>query len=178
MENIYHVTDNNSRGTTMEITITGVKTDGSHFSQKIDSEIKELNLSSNQLKEIDLIPLKTCTKLTELDLGDNDLQTIILTPLRKCTKIEKLRLFRNQLQFINLTPLHQCTKLERLHIIQYTNSSKTETTFPELIWTLPIQDSSSLPDGLKEFSHKLKKAWKRHKKTEEETGQMQISKDS
>ena len=55
-ENIYQITDDNSSVILMEIIITGIKTDGSHFSQKIDTELAELDLGGNQLKEIDLKP--------------------------------------------------------------------------------------------------------------------------
>jgi Leucine-rich repeat (LRR) protein len=83
----------------------------------LDKEIEEIDLSSREIANIDLSPLKECVNLEEIDLYNNNLQTIDLSPLSAVSNLTKLNLSKNQIETIDLGPLSKCSKLKELDLM-------------------------------------------------------------
>ncbi len=66
------------------------------------------------LKEIDLTPLKYCSKLNKLNLHDNYLNRLDLTPLESCKELKVLWLHNNELESIDLSPVSKLPELKRI----------------------------------------------------------------
>ncbi|MFW9786171.1 MAG: leucine-rich repeat domain-containing protein [Candidatus Thorarchaeota archaeon] len=79
-----------------------------------EKDVERIDLRQNDIDNIDLTPLKSCTNLRELFLSENYLQSIDLTPLSSCINFCNLHLDSNQLQSIDLIPLSSCANLQQL----------------------------------------------------------------
>ena len=90
--------------------------------------LEEINLYNNNLQTIDLSPLPAVSNLTKLNLSKNQIETIDLGPLSKCSKLKELDLKINQLRAIDLSPLRECPQLERLYL--WLNYLRKETVVP------------------------------------------------
>lgn len=82
-------------------------------------------LFSNKLKDIDLSPLKHCSKLTKLSLCNNFLTKIDLTPLQNCKELKVLWLHNNDLDTINLSSLAKLPELKRIGLDKSTDLVKS-----------------------------------------------------
>ncbi|MHA1416781.1 MAG: leucine-rich repeat protein, partial [Candidatus Heimdallarchaeaceae archaeon] len=123
----------------MKAVITGKYADGKEFIKKIGHNKQKINLSNKNIKSIDLSNLALCTNIEVIDLSanqleeieltpivnteletvilsENSLKSIDLSPLAQCTNLEELILAGNELEEIDLSPLSQCTKLEELSL--------------------------------------------------------------
>ncbi|NHJ05575.1 MAG: hypothetical protein EAX90_12175 [Candidatus Heimdallarchaeota archaeon] len=81
---------------------------------KVNKEVKNIDVTGYHLGSIDLKPLSECLKLENLNLRDNQLKEINLEPLQKCKELESLNIAYNQLTTIDLKPLLTNTKLKWL----------------------------------------------------------------
>jgi hypothetical protein len=94
----------------------------------------------NQIQNIDLSPLSSCSSLQELDLGGNQLPSIKLGPLKKCVKLQFLDLRDTQLRIVNVTPLFECSSLDSL----FFDSHVILTTDPKLRYQSPDNSPKAL----------------------------------
>ncbi|MBD3407692.1 MAG: leucine-rich repeat protein [Candidatus Lokiarchaeota archaeon] len=79
-----------------------------------NQRIREIDLSENDLEEINLGSLRYCSSLEKLYLSGNRLKTINLAPLKSVSALRILRLNRNQLRKIDLKPLQNCQNLREI----------------------------------------------------------------
>jgi hypothetical protein len=99
--------------------------------------LAELNLENNKIETLNLSPLSDCSKLTKLLLGNNKLQNADLSPLSSSIGLELLSLRSNKLHNINLSPLSACTRLRELDL--YANNL-------ELVDLGPLASCTSLQE--------------------------------
>ncbi|MFX0174519.1 MAG: hypothetical protein ACFE9L_21790, partial [Candidatus Hodarchaeota archaeon] len=71
---------------------------------------------NSKLNEVDLSPLSSCLNLKNLQLSMNELITLDLSPLAACTNLESLSLYNYQLREVDLSPLAHCKKFSDLRI--------------------------------------------------------------
>ncbi|MFX0024304.1 MAG: leucine-rich repeat domain-containing protein [Candidatus Hermodarchaeota archaeon] len=83
---------------------------------KDHNKLRRLYIENNRLKKIDLTPLQNCKNLRVLYFPSNELEKLDLTPLTNCVHLEALNLNDNSLTFLDLTPLQNCKNLRNLHL--------------------------------------------------------------
>lgn len=80
------------------------------------SHLQMLLLNRNLISELDLTSIASCSSLRVLNIGDNPLQEIDLAPLRSCDKLFSLALDKTKIESIDLTPLKGITTLKGLDL--------------------------------------------------------------
>ncbi len=95
---------------TVEVLLNVAGTSECHEAERILSQLTNLALNHNQLR--DLSPLQTLTQLTSLYLGGNQIRD--LSPLQTLTQLTSLYLFGNQIR--DLSPLQRLTNLTHLNL--------------------------------------------------------------
>mgnify|MGYP006288938329 CR=1 FL=1 len=107
-----------------------------------------ISLEENRLKEIDLSPLGGLPRLSLLSLGGNRLKRIDLSPLGECSRLRVLHLQGNEFEEVDLSPLASCPELRQLWIYDNELSNLDLKT---------LLDSCSLSD-VKAFGNELSPA--------------------
>ena len=108
------------------------------------TNLKLLYLDDNTIFNIDLTPLATCVNLERLELEFNALLGIDLAPLTSCINLEALQFDFNFLEYIDLTPLESCINLETLHL---------DFNFLTTIDLTPLWDLDSLDDIMLRYNN-------------------------
>ncbi len=78
--------------------------------------IEDLNLSFNNIKEIDLEPLADFNKLKRFSIHTNNLKSIDLEPMSECINLQFFDCANNNIKEIDLNPLVNCINLKKLDI--------------------------------------------------------------
>jgi Leucine-rich repeat (LRR) protein len=95
-----------------------VKLNGDYLKEKLTiTKIQDqfsLNLSSNNIDEIDPSLFHNCKQLEGLDLSGNKLQTLDKNLFEKCTNLKVLDLYVNNIHKIEPTLFHILLKMTQL----------------------------------------------------------------
>ncbi|MHA1912623.1 MAG: leucine-rich repeat domain-containing protein [Candidatus Kariarchaeaceae archaeon] len=100
----------------VDVSVSGVKYDGSNWFAPIDISWKGLDFRGQSLAMIDLSPLSYCKSLKELWLSNNQFKNIVISPLSKCISLEAITLSNNRLMDISLAPLTNCFLLKEISL--------------------------------------------------------------
>ncbi len=100
----------------VDLSVSGVKYDGSNWFAPIDISWKGLDFRGQNLTMVDLSPLSYCKSLKELWLSNNQLKNLDLNPLSKCISLEAITLSNNRLMEISLVPLTSCFLLKEISL--------------------------------------------------------------
>jgi hypothetical protein len=100
----------------VDISVSGVKYDGSNWIAPIDISWKGLDFRGQSLAMIDLSPLSYCKSLKELWLSNNQFKNLDLSPLSQCISLEAITLTNNRLIDISLAPLINCFLLKEISL--------------------------------------------------------------
>ncbi|MHA1761753.1 MAG: hypothetical protein ACTSXA_14160, partial [Candidatus Heimdallarchaeota archaeon] len=67
------------------VIISGTKTNGEYFEKEFSDDAEEIEIVYQNIATVDITPLEKCKNLKQLNLSTNSIKTIDLFPLRHCS---------------------------------------------------------------------------------------------